>query len=463
MKQKLAIIGLDCASPELVFNEFKDDLPTLSRRGKHGRWGRSKSVTPPITVPAWSCMFSGRDPGELGVYGFRNRRDFSYENLSIATADFIHAPRLWDILGKHDYRSIVIGVPQTYPPRPLNGALISGLLTPGTENRFTHPPTLKQEILARFHDYQFDVADFRSMGLEKFLKQLYSMTRNRFDVAKYLTDRYEWDSFFMVEIGLDRLQHVLWQYMDESHPLYVPNHPYSNAIRKYYQFLDQQIGELISGFSDDTRVIIVSDHGAQAMQGGFYINEWLIQNDYLTLKNPYPDSPTELIPKMIDWSRTKAWGTGGYYGRIFLNVAGRETEGIIPSDEYESVRNELKQALSRITVNKRTILENAVYKPEEIYRDVKNIAPDLMVFFDDLRWRSLGTIGNNVLTSISNDIGPDGANHAWDGIFIHSDGGNKLDGREIRGMELLDFVPSILQLLGISTENLDLSGKVMEI
>src|SRR3990172_9483356 len=87
------------------------------------------------------------------------------------------------------------------------------------------------------------------------------------------------------------------------------------------------------------------------MQGAIYINEWLIKNGYLALKEE-PKKQTSLKMNMIDWSRTKAWGEGGYYSRIFFNVRGREPEGIIPQEDYEKFRNEIKAKLEAMTDEK---------------------------------------------------------------------------------------------------------------
>ncbi|MEP6986053.1 MAG: alkaline phosphatase family protein, partial [Chloroflexota bacterium] len=108
-KRRVAIIGLDCAAPELVFERWADELPNLSKLRQHGLYGELESVTPAITVPAWSCMMSSKDPGSLGVYGFRNRKDHSYNGMVVANSDAIHEPRLWDILSKTDKQSIVLG------------------------------------------------------------------------------------------------------------------------------------------------------------------------------------------------------------------------------------------------------------------------------------------------------------------------------------------------------------------
>jgi len=140
------LVGLDCAEPSLVLERWRGELPTLAGLMDRGRYGRLRSVVPPITVPAWSCMMASRTPGDLGIYGFRNRVDHSYDALEVANGTAVKAPRLWDLATRHGKRSIVIGVPGTYPPRPLNGALVSCFLTPADATAYTYPPLLAREI-----------------------------------------------------------------------------------------------------------------------------------------------------------------------------------------------------------------------------------------------------------------------------------------------------------------------------
>ena len=130
----------------------------------------------------------------------------------------------------------------------------------------------------------------------------------------------------LVEMGPDRLHHAFWRFYDPNHPDYVPGTPLEQAFRDYYRYLDSEVGSLIEGLGDDTAVMVVSDHGAQAMYGGIQINEWLMQNGYLTLVDP-PSEPTPIGRCTIDWPRTRVWADGGYYSRIFLNVEGREPRG----------------------------------------------------------------------------------------------------------------------------------------
>src|ERR687883_570316 len=95
--QRLLIVGLDCAAPELVFDAWRDELPTLNRLISQGVYARMESCIPAITVPAWACMMSSRDPGQLGIYGFRNRVDYSYDGYSIATGAAVRHDRAWDV------------------------------------------------------------------------------------------------------------------------------------------------------------------------------------------------------------------------------------------------------------------------------------------------------------------------------------------------------------------------------
>jgi predicted AlkP superfamily phosphohydrolase/phosphomutase len=91
---KILVMGLDCAAPEILLEE--EDLPHIRWLMENGCYGRLESVVPPITVPAWMCMASSQDPGSLGVYGFRNRVDHSYDRLQIANSRSIRALTIWD-------------------------------------------------------------------------------------------------------------------------------------------------------------------------------------------------------------------------------------------------------------------------------------------------------------------------------------------------------------------------------
>jgi predicted AlkP superfamily phosphohydrolase/phosphomutase len=249
----------------------------------------------------------------------------------------------------------------------------------------------------------------------------------------------------MVEMGVDRIHHGFWQYMDQQHHRYEPGNPFENAIHDYYAHVDRLIGELLGAIDPSrTAIWVVSDHGAKRMDGGFCFNDWLIREGLLVMKEP-PAGKRKFDVKEVDWAKTKVWGEGGYYGRCFLNVAGREPQGIVPQSQYEAFRDEVAQRLAAVTDHKGRPMGNRCYKPEQIYAKVNGVAPDLIVIFGDLHWRSVGTIGNPDIYTFENDTGPDDANHAQQGLYILS---HPSLPRGRRDASLYDVTPTILRTLG---------------
>jgi len=227
---KLLIIGLDCAEPKLVFG-WKDELPNLKKLIDTGAYGKLRSTHPPITVPAWAVMMSGKDPGQLGYYGFRNRKDYSYDGYEIVNATAVKHDRAWDILSRAGKKIVLLGVPQTYPPKPLNGCVVSGFLAPSTDSNYTYPIALKDEIEEVSGGYVIDVEDFRTDDKEALLERIYEKTEKHFKVAKYLIKTKPWDFFMLVEMGVDRIHHGFWSYMDPEHHKYKPGNPFEDSIK----------------------------------------------------------------------------------------------------------------------------------------------------------------------------------------------------------------------------------------
>lgn len=455
-KGRVLVVGMDCLEPSLL-ETWKDSLPHFQRLLAAGISGPLESIVPPITVPAWSCMLSGKDPGELGIYGFRNRADRGYTRMSIATARDVPADRVWDILSRAGRRVAVVGVPQTYPPSPVNGLMIGDFLSPSAQSDFTYPADLRQKLAEWVGEYILDVKDFRTTDKDWLLRQIYDMTERRFRVVRRLLRQEPWDFFMMVEMGIDRIHHGFWSQMDPHHPKHVPGNPYQHAIRDYYRYLDRELGELLELVGDDMQVLLVSDHGARNMAGGICFNDWLIREGYLVLK----DKPAGIVPLEkveVDWSRTRAWGAGGYYGRLFLNVRGREPQGTIAPEEYEAVRDEISARLAAMVDPAGRPLGTIVYKPEEVYREVRNIAPDLIVYFGDLAWRSVGSIGYDSLYTYENDTGPDDANHARHGVFALYDPRGAAGRRD--DLHIMDVAPTILDRLGVPVPE-GMGGKVI--
>ena len=455
MKRKFLIIGLDSAPSEIVIDR-REEFPVLRRLIEGGAYGKMRSSDPPITIPAWMVMTTGKDAGRLGLYGFRHRTGYAYDKMWIATSQAFKERAIWDVVGDHGGRSCLVSIPPSYPPRKVPGDLISCFITPGPENDYTYPKELKAEIEAEFGPYMFDVI-FRTEDRDEILKEIYAMTAKRFEVIRYLMKTRPWDFFMFVEIGVDRIQHAFWKYMDKDHHLYEPGNKYENAIIDYYKYLDVRIGELLADAGPETAVLVISDHGVKRMKGAFCINEWLIREGDLVLKEtPKRGASIEKTP--VDWPKTKVWGWGGYYARLFFNVEGREPQGIIKPEDYEKEREAMIERLLAIRGPEGEPWATRIIKPNEYFAEVRGDYPDLMVYFDDLYWRSAGTLGYDTLYLRENDTGPDDAVHAQEGMYILYDPLSPASRR--KDIDITDVAPTVLTALGLPVPA-DMKGRVI--
>jgi len=427
------VVGLDCVPPALAFDRLADAMPVLTGLRARGVTARLRSTVPPITVPAWATMTSGRDPGELGLYGFRNRRR-GETALRLASSRDVRVPRVWDLLGNAGHRVAAIGVPPSTPPPPVRGATVACLLQPDTTTPWTFPAALGPWLEERVGPWRFDVADFRHRDPADVLGALREMTAQRFAATRLLWRGEgapglgaEGPAFLMaVDMGPDRLHHVFWRHLDPTDPRHDPDDPLVAACRDYYGHVDRCLGDLLEEVDpDETTVLVVSDHGARGLEGGVRVNRWLEARGLLVLREPRPTTPVPFDPALVDWRRTRAWAEGGYHARVCLNVRHREPSGVLGATAAETLRDELAAAFEGMTGPDGARMGNVVVRPETAYRRVRGLPPDLMVLFGGLRYRALGNLGGgaaaddsgDVLTA-DNDQGADGANHDWDGIFV---------------------------------------------
>ena len=452
--KKMIIIGLDCAAPQLLFDRWLDELPNIKKICQGGTHKILKSTIPPITVPAWTSMMTSKDAGQLGFYGFRNRKSYGYEDLYFANASVLKEKTVWNYLSINRFNSLIFGVPQTYPPKPLRGMMVASFLTPNKDVQYTYPDEIKYELdKVADGDYMIDVDNFRTDKKDELIKSIYTMTHRRFKAFRHFYKKEQPDFAMFVEMGIDRIHHGFWRYFDKTHRLYEKGNKYENAILEYYKYIDEEVGKTLDLVDPETGVMLVSDHGAKTMIGAICINEWLQKEGYLTLKES-PSKQTKLKMNMIDWNKTKVWGEGGYYSRIFFNVEGREPNGLIPSADYEKFRSEVISKLESITDEDGNNIGTKVFKPENIYKKCKNIAPDLIVYIGNLDWRSAGSVGGGKIHLYENDTGPDDANHSENGIFIWN--GKNLKDDET--YSIYDIAPTIMTYFGLDVPK-DMIGK----
>ena len=444
--RRVMLIGLDCVPPALAFERGGALMPNLSALMARGAWARLRSTMPPITVPAWTSMVSGRDPGELGLYGFRKRARGSYE-LSMVQSPDVACDRVWDVLGRKGLRSSVLFVPPSYPPYPVSGELVSCFLTPDASMSHTFPAPLQGELAARFGAYIPDV-EVRMRERVGLVDELIRMTRQHFAIARHVWLTREADFLMMVEIGPDRLHHACFHDLDPQHPRHRADAPGVQEAERYYRELDAELGALLALADEDTAVLVASDHGARPLQSAFCINEWLIREGWLTLRE-IPTTPQPLKPGMVDFARTRAWAEGGYYARVFLNVRGREPAGSVAPEHADALRAELQTSLRAVKGPRGEAWANLIEAPADLYREVRGDAPDLLAVFDDLNVRALSTVGSQSIHASSDDRGADSCNHDWHGIFALAGAGVSARGA-LADCAIYDVGATILGLLDVS-------------
>ena len=195
------------------------------------------------------------------------------------------------------------------------------------------------------------------------------------------------------------------------------------------------------------------------MLGAFCVNQWLEREGYLAFKTK-PTAVTDLDKAQVDWTKTKAWGWGGYYARIFFNVKGREASGVIDRKDLENEMKKLTSKIMSIQDNAGRKMENVVLKPDELYGTALGDKPDLMVYFDKLNWRSAGTVGHNSLYLFENDTGPDDSVHSMNGIFLMYDPKKNLNSKILKNAKIEDMAPTLLKMFGVEADA-GMDGRVL--
>ncbi len=450
MARRMLVLGLDSMPPSVLYSKRAWELMpyTAGLVSSSARYVM-RSCHPPITVPAWMVMFTGKTPGELGVYGFRHRRPGEFKAY-IVDSTRIKAETLWDAAGKRGLYSIVFGVPPTYPPKPVHGVLVTDFTTPGPDKQYTWPPWLKRELEAAVGPMRFDIV-YRSHDKDRVRRDLLEMVKQHLQAVEYLAKKRKWNLLVYVEIGVDRAHHAFWRYFDEKHPRHEEHPVYSNVIPEVYRMIDEWLEKIHKEVAKDAIVVVVSDHGTKPMKGAFTINQWLEEKGYLKLKEKPSKPGTDLEEDMIDWSKTLAWAWGGYYSRVFINLKGREKHGIVDEKDYWSLLEQLKRDIAAITGPAGEPWRNMAYHPSELYPETRGDPPDLMVYLDNLDWRPAGTIGWPTKHLPENDRGPDDAVHDWDGVLAVYDPEGVL-GTGDKGMVRAHEVRGLLQKLLLEEE-----------
>lgn len=463
MTKKVFVFGIDGAMPEKIFNDWLDELPNIKRLMNNGCYAKINSTIPPVSVVAWTSMTTGLPPAEHGIFECLSRRNHSYELTKLANSNEVNGRRIWEIASDSGKKSIVCLVPLTWPIKPFNGSLVSGFmapLSPGAD--IAYPPELKEEINTLFGGkFLIDIDNYRNLTKEDLLEKIYNVTEMHLTLLKHIVKNREWDMFFASITGSDRINHGFWKYCDENHRKYDPDSKFRNALKDYYKFLDKNLGEMLEMLDEDTTVIVVSDHGITRMHNRVNLTDWLIKEKYMTLKKGVEiKEPCKFEASMVDWEKTKVFAMGAFDGQIFVNLKGRESSGVVSEDEYDSLVDELEERLKQIEGDDGSALNTKIFKKKDYLKGAnEHIAPDLIVYFDDLEYGcNTSRIGNPTLWSPQTAVGSDDAGHSRQGIFIINKCKKKGNLGEV---EILDIAPTILNRLGVPIPE-EMKGEIID-
>ncbi len=492
--KKILIIALDGATLDLIEPWAQQgQLPHLQALMEQGGYGRLESVLPPVTGAAWGSFQTGLLPGRHGVFDWLTRQEGSYR-LSVIDSGQIRGVKLWEWLSGQGARLGVLSVPGSYPARPINGFMITDLLTPA-DQPYIWPSTLQPEleraiggrypVMPEHWRGRYEVASWLA-GLQRSLAQ-------RAKAARYLLQSQPWDFFMVHFMETDTVQHQMWHLLDgQPRRRYRVRAPRGeNPILSIYRLADQAIGELVDALpkSQETTVLVISDHGFGPLYYNLHLNTWLWQQGYLKLKRSWPSAlkrlafrlaltPENLYPwnerlhllrlgrafkedqsyrlmrrfflssDNVDWPHTLAYSYGNV-GQIYINRLGREPQGCVPAWQVPRLTEELLQAL-RSWQNPYTgqPVVAVAYRREELYGEAALPTAPEIVFLPAEGCTPLGLSEFLANRPVTQPVAHSGWHHL-DGVLVGR--GPGLRHGRLEGLRLLDLFPSITQLLGLPT------------
>jgi predicted AlkP superfamily phosphohydrolase/phosphomutase len=505
--QKVLIIGLDGATWTVLTPWIEDgSLPNLAGLRDHGSWGELRSTIPPITAPAWSSFLTGKNPGKHGVFHFIPLDDDPEEHgngkIEVVDGRSIQSATLWDILGHHNRKVGVINVPMSYPPRPVNGFMITCLLTPPHASIFTYPAELSGQLegyqidLDRFIDQKPFARDLQGKHIKREVKpslqlvqEFYDMEEKRAETALELMTSNPWDVFMVVFTATDRMGHYLW-------PYHLPGSPADDtetkelraALHSFYKRLDEHIGRLVDTAGPDTTVIVMSDHG----MGSIYTknthwNNWLFKKGYIDIERGTTNTPDgwllrlklprdklravmNRIPglmknKLVEKARTAPTAridyqnSRAYYVRIFDPVGGIHVRGEGQAKEalIQELLNEVRQVVDPSTGQ--PVVRWALRREEYFKGPHASKAPDIILVMHPDFGSSDRLSNYSAIVTDRPSIGDPGGHHI-EGILIVSGHGAAAQKDPIPGMVIEDVTPTVLHLLGLPIPT-DMDGRAL--
>ncbi len=483
MPRKAVVIGLDGVAWHLLDPLIEDDvMPRLGALKATSAWGELTSTVPTYTPPAWTSAVTGVNPGRHGIYGFY-AGNAQAERQELMHAGRIRSATLWEMANAQETTTGIYNLPLSYPPRPLHGWMISGMMTPGFSEElkgFAHPASLEERVLSWAPGYQVDTSanwekDYRD---DELCVRALAVLEQRKTVLERLLDEEPVDIVFSVLESPDRLQHVYYRYLDRSSLLF--DTPEAARIRppllRCYRLMDDIVGLLDDYAGRDGTSLVCSDHGFTAWECSVHTNALLEKWGYLKIKPLAKAMQTKLARSLvplakralparvargakgatfaaIDWDQTKAFASPIPQQGIFINLKGRERYGCVEPSELKALKDEIAVALMSLVGPDGDLVVDVVHRSEDVFfGQALEGAPDLLPVMRDHRFELDDEVFHKEPFKDLSHL-PRGVHHPAGIVALRApevDAGARLQGT------VMDVTPTLLHLAGLKVpEGLD--------
>ncbi len=406
---RVVVVGLDGVPHSFVEKLVSEgELPVLTSLLSEGSFRKMHSVIPTVSSVAWATYMTGKNPGRHGIYGFIDTEPNSLD-LYIPMSSHMQSRTLWDVLGDEGKRVMVVNVPLTYPPRSVNGILVSGFLATKLR-KATYPKEIARELEKVGYRIDVDPWNPREGKTYEFLRDLDRTLERRFDGAFRLMEREPFDFVQLHVMETDRINHFLWDTAE-----------YHGAFLAYYRKIDSYLGRLRERLADDQILVILSDHGFCRIEKEIDLNFWLLDQGHLSWRSHDTDSLEGLDLRSSAYSLPP--------GRIYLLNPGASADiamGLLDLKDPESGKKIVRKVLAR----------------SQLYSGgISHRAPDLVAVPHDGFDLKASFGSRDSLAGRSPIVGM----HTYDDAFIYVQ--KRTIVREDVG--IVDATPTILSLFGI--------------
>ena len=432
-KPRILVIGLDGTPLSFVRQKMDEGaLPGFKKLFDRGSLVEITSTHPFVSCVAWSTYMTGKNAAKHNIFGFIDRKPGTY-SIYIPNGSNMTSKTLWEILSERGKSVLVMNVPVTYPPRKVNGILVSGFLAPKLEGG-TYPAELSSKLKSQ--GYEIDIDPWRAReNLDNLYPDLMRVFKARTTAFMNLYQDKKWDFAQLHVMETDRLYHFMWGHMDEGHP------KYSREFMEVFKAIDAFLEGIARNVGDDVTVIVMSDHGFCTVKKEIYLNRFLEEKGYLRYKQEGAKSLEHIDP-----AGTRVFCMDP--GRFYINLEGREAGGIVSRDGYDDLRDKLRRDLADLTDEDGNKVIRDILNKEEIYSGEHfDIAPDVVINPVD-GYDPKGAFGKTSLSGKGPIVGMHTHHNAM--LFV--------SGREIKaGGSVVDVPMTIYEIMGVAPPG-DLDG-----